>query len=157
LILNQNIVTNKLNVMRQILSVVCVFILISVSVNAQPPRGQYNPEDMAKRQTEQMKADLELSDEQVKTVGVINDKYSKKMGEAFQQSAGNREQMRETMQKMRSEKNEELKEVLTAEQFDKHKKIEEQRMQEFRQRRGDGADRQGGRGAQRGMQRGGER
>lgn len=73
------------------------------------------------------------------------------MGELFQSSQGNREGMREKMQELRIQKDDELKTVLTAEQFTKYQDLEKQRMERFRQQRlGTGDQSPDKRGKQRG-------
>ncbi len=137
--------------------ITAIVLFVAVIVNAQPPGGQFDRAEMVRMQTEQMVTDLGLNDEQAEKVGALNKKYSEKMGELFQQSAGDREKMRENMQKLREDKDEELKEVLTPEQFKKHQEIEAKRMEEFRQRGGQGNRPGGERGGQRGGQRGNAR
>jgi Spy/CpxP family protein refolding chaperone len=71
-----------------------------------------DPQVMAKKQTEWMKKDLSLSDEQSTKVEGINLKYAKKMDALHQ------------------DKEKELQGVLSKEQFDKYKAKKEQRMNE---------------------------
>lgn len=105
---------------------------------AQPPGGQgqqFDPEAMVKRQTEQMVSDLGLNADQTKKVEALNRKYSEKMGEVFRNTGpdGDRAAMREKMTALRTEKNNELKTVLTEAQMKKFLELEEQRMTERRQ------------------------
>lgn len=108
-------------------------------VQAQPPQGggprNMDPEKMAQMQTDRMTTDLLLNDQQQKDVKVINEKYAKKMGEIFQSSQGqaDRETMHAKIQELNGQKNEELKKVLTADQFKKYEDLEKQRMEERRQ------------------------
>lgn len=118
---------------------------------AQPPRGQFNPEERVKRQTEQMVEDLKLDDAQTVKVKALNEKYSEKMSEAFQGAAGDRSAMRETMTKIREEKDAELKGILTAEQFKTYQELEKKRNEERRSRMGNRSD---GPPSRRGQQRG---
>lgn len=108
------------------------------SLMAQPPGGQgrqFDPEEMVKRQTEQMVSDLGLNADQSKKVEALNRKYSEKMGELFRSASpdGDRSAMREKMTALREEKNKELKGILTEAQMKKHLELEEQRMNERRQ------------------------
>jgi len=140
--------------MRRIISTTFLLVCLVVVTMAQAPQGrqgrQFNPEDMAKRQTEQMTEDLNLNEQQVEKVSALNKKYAEKMRDAFQNTDGNREQMREKMQTQRTEKEAELKEILTDEQFKKYQEIEKERMQRMQQRRENRGDDDNRRGRPRG-------
>lgn len=113
-------------------------LLFATVVMAQPPQGgpgMMNPEEMVKRQTDEMVKELGLDAKQTEKVTAINKKYADKMGKLFQESQGNREGMREKMQALRTEKDAELKPILTAEQYTKYQELEKQRMERFRQQR----------------------
>ena len=80
--------------------VLIIGLLMSMTTFAQPPGGQgrqFDPEERAKRQTEQMVTDLGLNADQTKKVEAINKKYGAKMGELFQSTGpdGDRTVMRE--------------------------------------------------------------
>jgi len=142
--------------MKQRFSFLIIAMLFATVVMAQPPqgggpRGQFNPEEMVKRQTDEMVKELALDAKQTEKVSAVNKKYADKMGELFQSSQGNREGMREKMQELRIQKDDELKTVLTAEQFTKYQDLEKQRMERFRQQRlGTGDQSPDKRGKQRG-------
>ncbi|HOO84602.1 MAG TPA: hypothetical protein PLS94_08570 [Prolixibacteraceae bacterium] len=131
-------------------------LLATIAIMAQPPGGgmgmQFDPEEMVKRQTEQMTNDLGLNAEQTKKVEALNKKYSEKMSEMFQNAGeADRSKFFEKMQTIREEKNKELKGILTDEQYKKHIELEEQRMQQRRDRAQQGGPNQPGRrGAPRG-------
>src|SRR6185312_2789145 len=72
----------------------------------------FNPEDMAKKQTEFMKEKLSLNDEQTKKVEVINLKYAEKRKEIMQGAKGQ-------METLRNEKVKEFSTVLNKEQLAK--------------------------------------
>jgi Spy/CpxP family protein refolding chaperone len=132
------------------------FLFVGIMAMAQPLQGmgQFNPEEMIKRQTEQMVKDLGLNDSQKTKIEALNKKYGAKMGEVFQSAGGDREKVREKMTAMRTEKDAELKTILTPEQFTKYQELEKKRMEERRQ---NGQGRPGGPGAppqKRGQQRG---
>ncbi len=113
-------------------------MLITSIVMAQAPQkgaGGKNPEEMVKRQTEEMVKELSLDAKQTEKVSEINKKYAEKMRAVQQSSKDDREGMREKMQKLRSEKETELKTVLTAEQFTKLKELEKKRIEDMRKRR----------------------
>ncbi|MBN1924560.1 MAG: hypothetical protein JW798_01885 [Prolixibacteraceae bacterium] len=129
-------------------------LMITLAGIAQPPGpGQFDPEEMVKRQTEQMVEDLSLNDDQTKKVEAINRKYGEKTREMFQSAQGNFEGMREKMETIREEKNGELKAVLTEDQYNKYIEIEKKRMEERRNRWREGGQ-QGQSNGRRGGQRG---
>lgn len=128
-------------------------------VQAQPPQGggpQMDPGRMAQMQTERMTTDLSLNEKQQKDVKAINEKYAKKMGEIFQsgQGQGDWQAIRTKFEEMNNQKNEELKKVLTADQYKKYEELEKKRMEGRRQRMGGGRP-NGDPTHQRGGQRGG--
>lgn len=119
-------------------------MLFTVQVYAQqgpgqgPGGGRFNmePKEMAARQTEQMKKELNLTDEQLPKVEELNLKYAEKMKEARDQANGDRDAMRSTMRSMMAEKDKELKNILTEDQWTAFLKMREERMQNGRGRRG---------------------
>jgi periplasmic protein CpxP/Spy len=124
--------------MKQRIYFLAVMLLFATMVTAQPPQGgpggqQMDPEEMAKRQTDEMVKDLGLDAKQTEKVSAINKKYADKMGEMFKNPQGDRDGMREKMQAMRTEKDAELKTVFTADQFVKYQENEKKRMANFRQ------------------------
>lgn len=92
------------------------------------PRGQRGGDQAAR--AEAMYAALNLSEPQLVKVKAIGQKYQEQM-QALRQS-GSREGMREKMQALRTSQNEELKGVMTTEQFTKYLKM----MEEARGKRG---------------------
>ncbi len=92
-------------------------------VNAQPPSA----EEMAKRQTDEMKAGLNLSADQLTKVDAINLKYAKKISEMFEQGPpADFEVMRAKMQENQKAKRTELEKVLNADQLKKYDQIQEE-------------------------------
>lgn len=132
------------------------FLFAVFAAKAQPPQGeggqrrQFTPEDMAKRQTEQMKEYIKLSKDEEKKVNEINLKYAKKSqelreGVSFRDMTDKqREEMRTKMEAQQEEKDKELKKIFSADQWKQYEKYKE----EARARRGPGG--QGGPGGQRG-------
>ena len=83
------------------------------------------PAQRAEMQTTRMKEDLGLSDKQAEKVKAINEKYANKMKEMREASRdGDRQAMRENMSVLRKEQTEELKTVLTSEQFEKWQQLQ---------------------------------
>lgn len=87
------------------------------------------PEEMAKRQTDQIKEKCGLDKDQEKKVYDLNLKSGKEMAKMREQmqGGGDRDAMREKMTKMRDEQNKEMKKILTAEQYVKYEKYLEER------------------------------
>ena len=107
-----------------------VVIVLGTSLSMAQPQGQrnMNPEDMAKRQTEQIKEAVGLNSDQEKIVYDLNLESSKKMQALFQENqGGDREAMREKMNVLREEQNEKMKGILTADQWSKYEKYLEER------------------------------
>jgi periplasmic protein CpxP/Spy len=129
--------------MKQRFYLLLTAMLFAAVVMAQPPQGgpqggPMNPEEMVKRQTAEMVKDLALDAKQTEKVTAINKKYADKMGEMFKNAQSDREGMRDKMMALRTQKNDELKTVLTAEQYTKYLELEKQRMEKFRQQRPEG-------------------
>jgi periplasmic protein CpxP/Spy len=99
--------------------------------------GNFNPEEMAQRQVDQMKETLGLSNEQAKQfydLTLENSLAQQKMREEMQNSGGGFEGMREQMQKSREEQNQKFKSILSDEQWVKYQAYQE----EMNSRRGQG-------------------
>ena len=84
----------------------------------------FNPEDMAKRQVEQIGEVVKFTDGQEAKVTEVMLKYAKKMqemrgapGNFMDMSDAQRQEMREKMEAQRAEQNKELKAILSADQF----------------------------------------
>ncbi len=117
------------------------FIVIASFAMAQPG-GNFNPEERAKRQTEYLTKELDLSKDQAKKVEAINIKYSKKMMGIFSKmrDSGNfdREAMMEKRATLQKEQNKEMAAVLDDGQMKKYKKYLEERANRSRNRQGGG-------------------
>ena len=109
-------------------------MVFSVTLFAQAPqrgeRREFKPEEMATRMADGMKKELNLNDEQYKSVYNL---YLKR----------DREARREEMKKQQEAMNAELKKVLTKEQYTKY---EEMLKKQQRQRQGGPRGPQGGQG-----------
>jgi hypothetical protein len=85
------------------------------------PRSQMTPEERAKHETDWMKTELALTENQIQTVDSINLKYAKKRDEMRKQSdASDFRAIRPKMEELRNQKNEELKSVLSDKQMEKY-------------------------------------
>ena len=92
---------------------------------------------------------LDLTDAQEKKVLEFELEFYKerqKMFENFDPQTGDREAMRAKMMKQRDERNEKYDEVLTEEQLEKFKQMQERRRQQMRQRREEQSEGDRGRG-----------
>jgi Spy/CpxP family protein refolding chaperone len=100
---------------------------MTLTVLAQPPGGMRgNPEEMMKRQLEMLTKELELNEKQQKKVESILKSQASKMRELFE--AGPSPEMREEMMAIRQDTDKKMKKELTAEQFEKYEKIQQERM-----------------------------
>ena len=124
--------------MKKLMIAVVSVLLITTSVFAQQ-RQRMSPEEMAKRQTEQMIEKLSLTDDQKVKVEAINLKYAKIQSEMMQADQGDRQARQGEMRKNREAKDAELKEVLTPEQYELYQQLQEQQ----RQQRSGGGERRG--------------
>lgn len=131
----------------------CILLIVGVVFSiigfAQEPgsREKLNPEEMIKKQTEQMVKSLGLNAEQEKKVSELNKKYGEKFAKSLKTEGEDREKRREQMLKIRNEKDVELKAILTADQFKKYKEFEQKRLDGRKQQRetrsGDQPERRG--------------
>ena len=115
-------------------------ILVATVSFAQPGQRNADPEEMAKRQTEQIKEAVGLDAKQEKQVYELNLESSKKMRAMREKMQGSGfDGMREKMQEVRTEQDKKMKEILSDTQWKKYEKHQEER----RSQRGQG--RPGGR------------
>jgi hypothetical protein len=91
----------------------------NVKISFQPPQ-QRSPEEIAKRETEWMKRDVELTTEQIPKVDSINLAYAIKFKVIREQSDGNREGIRDKRAELDLKKRSEFALILTAEQLRKY-------------------------------------
>jgi len=100
-----------------------MLFFISIQVAQAQPGGRMgaggDPEQVADRQTTQMTEWLELTEKQIPLVREINLKHAKKAQETRQVNQGDPDKMREAMKALRTERNEQLKGVLTEAQYQK--------------------------------------
>lgn len=114
-----------------------LFLLATALSFAQPPQDQerqrgtqrqqrMTPEDIAKRNTEWMTKELNLTSEQIVPVDSINLLFAKAQQVIFQSAGEDRQKFRENLQALEKEKETSLSEVLTAEQLELYKKKREE-------------------------------
>lgn len=106
-----------------------VFVFTAVAMAQRPGMGDFDPKEMAKRQTDELTEVLELNKEQQKKVLVINTESGEKMAQMREKmmAGGDRNGMREEMTKIRDIQNKAMKEILTEEQYKKYEKYLEER------------------------------
>ncbi|MFC2123760.1 hypothetical protein ACFLU5_03025 [Bacteroidota bacterium] len=90
------------------------------------------PEERAKRDTEQLKSQLGLTDNQSEIAYEINLKNAEEMQKVFGSANGNRELIRGNMQKLRQKRDSSYQVILTDYQFEQYQKFMEERMQQRR-------------------------
>ena len=110
------------------------FLLIALLFGTMVSMGQNwqnaTPEEMAKRQTDQIKEKCGLDKTQEKKVYDLNLESSKKMAkmrEEMRGGGGPNEEMRAKMTKIREDQNAEMKKILTADQYKKYEQYLEER------------------------------
>ncbi len=110
------------------------FLLIALMLGTMVSMAQNwqsaTPEEMAKRQTDQIKEKCGLDKAQEKKVYDLSLETSKKMAkmrEEMQGGGGPSDEMRAKMTKMRDEQNAEMKKILSADQYKKYEQYLEER------------------------------
>jgi len=114
------------------LAFLLVVVLVGTTMAMAQNRGgqrQFNPEEMAKRQTAQFKTDLELNDTQAEKMEKALLKSYKDMSTLRQEMNGeeDRSKMGEKMREWRENQQKEMKKILTEDQFAKYEKLMEER------------------------------
>lgn len=106
---------------------VFVFTVVTTAQDRGP--RNFDPKEMAKRQTEELTKVLDLNKDQQKKVLELNTKSGEKMSELREDmmGGGDREAMREKMMKIREDQNKEMKKILTEDQYKKYEKYLEER------------------------------
>lgn len=111
--------------MKKIFLLGIIIVLASSKMFAQDAKTQKTPEERAAFQTEWMQENLELSEAQTAQVGSLNLKYAQKM-EQIKSIEGRISQLKEA-RVIHEEKNLELEQILSKEQFktytDKQKEL----------------------------------
>lgn len=116
---------------------IVLLALLLTSVVSIAQQRNFDPEDFAKRQTAQLKEELDLNKEQEEKVYDLNLESIKKMSKLREemQSGGGFEGMREKMTEIREEQNKKMKEILSEKQYTKYEKFQEERRSRMRDRR----------------------
>jgi hypothetical protein len=133
----ENSLTIKKITMKKIGIVFMSLMLVAMVGITQPRQRNINPEDLAKRQTEQIKEAVNLDENQEKKVYEINLETNKKMRSMREQmQGGGFDGMRDKMTELRSEQNKKMKAILTDAQWEKYEKYMEERRERMNNRSG---------------------
>ena len=118
-----------------------IAILVGTAFSSAQPgtdRRNFDPEEMAKRQTAQLDEVLDLTGDQEKQVyGLMLETRTKmrELREKNRSGGGGFEGMREEFGKIREEENAKMKEILTEDQWAKYEKYMEERRARWNERR----------------------
>lgn len=128
---------------KSFLSIIVLFIFaLCINSFAQAGPGGMNPQERMKKQLEEYKTKLKLTNTQFKKIENILKEQSDEMQKMRDGKAGgDREVMREKFMKMREATNKKIEKVLNKNQIVDFRKIQEeqrQRMQQMMQNRGGG-------------------
>jgi uncharacterized protein YpuA (DUF1002 family) len=133
--LNQNKVIQKLFVlfkniekMKKIVLVIACMLVVSATMFAQRGNNQRTPEENAKRMTDRMKTELNLTPEQITPVDSINLVFAKAQAKLMEKANGDFASVRDDMRKLGALRIEAYEKVLTKDQIDAYKKMMEERM-----------------------------
>jgi parvulin-like peptidyl-prolyl isomerase len=132
-----------MNAMRKIGMFILMVVFAAFIAEAQQGGQGRNmsPEDMAKRQTEQMGEYIKMDKAITTKVQDLNLKYAKKSqelragGNFMDMSDSQREKMRAQMTAQQEEKDKEMKKILSADQWKQYEKYREESRQRMQQRR----------------------
>ncbi len=119
-------------------------ILFATVGMAQNRMSDFDPKEMAKRQTDELTKALSLNKDQEKKVLDLNLKAAEKMSalrDEAMNGGGDRDAMREKMMNSREEQNKEMKKILTEAQYKKYEKYLEERRGGMRGQGGTGGQR----------------
>jgi len=112
--------------MRKLISILAFIALISTQLNAQ--KAKESPEQRAAKQTEWMKQELNLTNEQLPKVAAINLKFVN-IGKEIRNSNLDEAQTKAKLKEVNRQRLQELKQVLTPEQWDKFRALLKEKKQ----------------------------
>jgi parvulin-like peptidyl-prolyl isomerase len=104
----------------------CLFLLFGFAVQAQSMEDfkHSTPEQRAQAQTEYLKTNLQLDDEQTQKVADINLKYAQKMESVIKGGSGRLAKMK-AAKNINGQKEAEYKQVFTSDQYKKYGELKE--------------------------------
>ena len=100
-----------------------------------PQKPEQTPETMSQRHADKMKSDLNLNDEQTKKVYEVNLKYNKERQANREKRSQERKEKMAEAKKKNEQKNAELKNILTADQYSKMIQNQEANKAKMKQKR----------------------
>lgn len=103
-----------------------LFLLLGLATQAQSMDDfkQSTPEQRAKAQTEYLKTNLQLDDQQTQKIAEINLKYAQKMEPVIKGSGGKLSKMK-TAKNINAQKEAEYKQVFTSDQYKKYAELKD--------------------------------
>ncbi|WP_133299841.1 DUF4890 domain-containing protein [Larkinella punicea] len=114
---------------------VCFIVFLLLSAPSFAQRGELGtPEERATRMTARMKEKLNLSAEQETPVAAINLKYAKQ-NQVLIETGGRNLRTARQAQAVMKKKDEELKKILNADQYQQYQAIKEEMRAELKERR----------------------
>ena len=113
--------------MKRILLAIACLLVVSATIFAQPGNRR-TPEENAKRMTERMTTELNLTPEQVAPVDSINLVFAKAQAKLMENANGDFASIRDDMRKLSALRVEAYEKVLTDEQIEAYKKMMADRM-----------------------------
>ncbi len=122
---------------KSILSIVVLF-LFAMCMNSFAQMGGGDPQERLKRNLEDLKTRLKLTDVQYKKVDTILTAQMTEMGKIRDAANGDFESMRTKMTELREKTDKKVIAVLTKDQIVEYKKIQEERAARMRQMMGGG-------------------
>jgi len=121
--------------MKKFLFAIVCFLVVSLTVSAQRDGNRLSPEESAKRMTERMTTELNLTPEQVVPIDSINLVFAKAQAQLRENANGDFASIREDMRKLGALRLEAYEKILTDEQIQAYQKIMEERQRAGEERR----------------------
>jgi hypothetical protein len=113
--------------------IISILTIVSTTAARAQMDSMKTASDRAASMTEKMKTQLSLTDAQYPQVQALNMKYAQKM-DSLRSSAGERSTKFPAMKSIQQSKDDELKGILTSDQFTKYQAMEQEMRQKMMQR-----------------------
>ncbi|MFT4024829.1 MAG: hypothetical protein QM664_13720 [Flavihumibacter sp.] len=120
--------------MKKLIIVLCFIISAGIAVAQEPGGGHKTPEERAKAQSEKMKSELKLTDDQYTKIYDLNLKYAKKSDEIRSGSNDRTAKMKAVTDAM-DEKDKEIKGILDAGQYEKYEAMKAEQKEKMKEHR----------------------
>lgn len=125
---------NKLIMKHFLLAITILFSVAAIAQN-NPNNNKRTAEERATRATRMMTANLQLSHEQQSQIHPVLLERERNKDAAREKNSGNREAMRSAVRQVNDNADENLKKVLTEEQFEKLQTLREEQRQKAKERK----------------------